>query len=84
MITRRPREFYERLYNWALDTPLPDAISGRFLEWTWHLIWGDEQARHPSAVLPHARAIRSLSDYEAYARAFAKEHGNSMSVPVGV
>ena len=39
LITKLPVKFYEDLYNWILTTTLPNAISGRFLEWTWHLFW---------------------------------------------
>lgn len=34
-----PRSFYMRLYEWIIDTPFEDAKSGRFLEWTWHILW---------------------------------------------
>jgi len=34
-----PKEFYQRLYDWIITTDLPNAESGRFLEWTWHLFW---------------------------------------------
>ena len=39
-ILRYDRAFYERLYEWILTTPLDDGISGRYLEWTWHVFWG--------------------------------------------
>jgi len=34
-----PKEFYMNLYNWIINTELPNYISGRYLEWTWHLYW---------------------------------------------
>lgn len=38
-IHRLPLKFYKDLYNWIITTPLPDAQSGRYLEWAWHLFW---------------------------------------------
>ena len=34
-----PKVFYERLYNWIITTELPNYVSGRLLEWTWHVFW---------------------------------------------
>jgi hypothetical protein len=39
LILSRPKDFYQKLYTWTLTTEFPNAWSGRFLEWTWHLIW---------------------------------------------
>lgn len=39
LIQKLPKEFYEGLYNWIITTDLCNAISGRFLEWTWHIFW---------------------------------------------
>jgi len=39
-IRQYPREFYEGLYEWITTTDLPDSVSGRFMEWTWHVFWG--------------------------------------------
>ena len=39
VVRARPRAMYAALYRWLLTTPLDDATSGRFLEWTWDLIW---------------------------------------------
>ena len=38
-IRLRPRQFYENLYNWIITTPLSNWVNGRFMEWTWHLIF---------------------------------------------
>jgi len=35
----RSKKFYEDLYNWITTTNLESSTSGRFMEWTWHLIW---------------------------------------------
>lgn len=40
LIKKRTKKFYENLYKWILETKLPSSLSGRYLEWTWHLIWG--------------------------------------------
>lgn len=39
LIRNFPKEFYIKLYNWILTTNIPTYFSGRFLEWTWHLMW---------------------------------------------
>ena len=41
VIARHPLRFYADLYDWLLTTELESALSGRFLEWTWHLFWDD-------------------------------------------
>lgn len=32
----RPKSDYERIRKWLLDTELPDGVSGRIMEYTWH------------------------------------------------
>jgi hypothetical protein len=39
LITKLPLEFYKDLYQWIITTAMPSSISGRFLEWTWHIFW---------------------------------------------
>jgi hypothetical protein len=39
LIRNLPKEFYMKLYNWIITTNIPNEISGRFLEWTWHVFW---------------------------------------------
>jgi hypothetical protein len=39
-IRLRSRHFYSRIYGWLLDTPLQNYLNARYLEWTWHLIFG--------------------------------------------
>lgn len=63
-IERYPREFYGALYDWLLATPLDSSVSGRFLEWTWHVIWGEPgEARGPPPpnVAPVLAAPRSAA-----------------------
>ncbi len=50
-ITRRPRAFYQTLYDWLLATDLSDYHSGRVLEYTWGLIFGDSAARRDDVSL---------------------------------
>ena len=35
-IRKRPRSDYERYRCWLLETTLPDDISGRIMEYSWH------------------------------------------------
>ena len=35
-LLQRPKEDYVRYRDWLLQTPLPDHISGRVLEYSWH------------------------------------------------
>jgi len=39
LITNFPKEFYINLYDWIINTNIPNYFSGRFLEWTWHVMW---------------------------------------------
>jgi hypothetical protein len=39
LIRNFPKEFYLNLYNWIITTDLPNSLSGRYLEWTWHVFW---------------------------------------------
>lgn len=40
-ILKRPKKFYEDLYNWMITTQESNFITGRFMEWSWHLFWDD-------------------------------------------
>jgi hypothetical protein len=39
IITNLPLRFYADLYNWITTTDLINHVSGRILEWTWHIFW---------------------------------------------
>lgn len=39
IIRNLPKKFYENLYIWITNTKLSSALTGRYLEWTWHLFW---------------------------------------------
>lgn len=40
-ITARPREWWIRLRQWLIDTPLDSMSSGRLMEHTWHIWLGE-------------------------------------------
>ncbi|OCK80577.1 hypothetical protein K432DRAFT_392938 [Lepidopterella palustris CBS 459.81] len=48
-IRERPRKDYESYREWLLNTTLADSISGRILEYSWHMIFGKESVHCPSA-----------------------------------
>lgn len=39
-IRARPREEYERIFQWLMETTLSDWYSGRIMEYLWHIIFG--------------------------------------------
>jgi hypothetical protein len=39
-VRARPRKEYERIRDWLLKTDLDDQISGRIIEYMWHIIFG--------------------------------------------
>ena len=39
LIRNLPKEFYKNIYDWIITTNLPNSVSGRYLEWTWHIFW---------------------------------------------
>ncbi|KAK7921374.1 hypothetical protein PG985_009396 [Apiospora marii] len=48
-VRRRPRADYARFRDWLLETPLTDDLSGRVMEFAWHIIFGKESVHCPSA-----------------------------------
>jgi len=48
-VLARPRVDYERVRQWLWDTELDDAISGRILEYSWHLLMGKPAVHCPDA-----------------------------------
>ena len=40
LILSHPLSFYSSLYHWITTTDLSNKWTGRFTEWTWHLMWG--------------------------------------------
>ena len=41
-ILARPKEDYQRIYNWLMTTSLEDQVSGRVMEFVWHIIFGQD------------------------------------------
>jgi hypothetical protein len=42
-IRRFPKEFYQTLYDWLLSTSIEGNLPAVYLEWTWHVLWGDKK-----------------------------------------
>lgn len=39
IISKLPKKFYQDLYDWIITTHLKNSLSGRYLEFTWHIFW---------------------------------------------
>jgi len=39
-IRNHPRQYYEKLQHWLLQTEQPDELSGRVFEYLWHIMFG--------------------------------------------
>ncbi|KAF2167042.1 hypothetical protein M409DRAFT_66134 [Zasmidium cellare ATCC 36951] len=48
-IRARPKTDYQRFREWLLTTSLRDDLSGRILEYSWHMIFGKEPVFCPDA-----------------------------------
>ncbi|KAK1138801.1 hypothetical protein N8T08_001762 [Aspergillus melleus] len=48
-ILERPKSDYERFRKWLSETTLPDDLSGRIMEYSWHMIFGKDPIYCPSA-----------------------------------
>ncbi|KAG5291498.1 DUF3431 superfamily domain-containing protein [Histoplasma ohiense] len=48
-VHKRPRSEYEHFRRWLLSTPLPDELSGRIFEYSWHMIFGRDPVHCPTA-----------------------------------
>jgi hypothetical protein len=48
-VLERPISDYHRYRNWIMQTSLDDHISGRVLEYSWHLIFGKKAVHCPNA-----------------------------------
>ncbi|KAF2628528.1 hypothetical protein BU25DRAFT_37671 [Macroventuria anomochaeta] len=48
-IRETKREEYVRYRKWLVNTDLADSISGRVLEYSWHMVFGKEPVHCPSA-----------------------------------
>ncbi|EED15904.1 conserved hypothetical protein [Talaromyces stipitatus ATCC 10500] len=50
VIQQRPKEDYIRFREWLLATTFQDGLSGRFFEYSWHIIFGKDPVYCPSAA----------------------------------
>lgn len=48
-ILERPKEDYERLRRWIMETELEDSVSGRIVEYSWHMWFGKPDVNCPDA-----------------------------------
>ncbi|CAM1505157.1 Fc.00g107940.m01.CDS01 [Cosmosporella sp. VM-42] len=48
-IRKKPKEEYIRYREWLTTSPLGDDLSGRVLEYSWHVIFGKESVHCPHA-----------------------------------
>ncbi|KAJ5222139.1 uncharacterized protein N7469_011026 [Penicillium citrinum] len=48
-VLERPRSDYMRFRDWLLKTDLTDDLSGRIMEYSWHMIFGEKAVYCPSA-----------------------------------
>lgn len=48
-IRERPIHDYIHYRDWLLETELPDHVSGRVLEYSWHIMFGQEAVHCPNA-----------------------------------
>ncbi|KAI7239361.1 hypothetical protein KC330_g1922 [Hortaea werneckii] len=54
-LRERPKSDYERYRRWLLETPLADELSGRIMEYSWHIIFGKEAVHCPDAQSCYCR-----------------------------
>jgi hypothetical protein len=45
----RPLADYQRVRRWLIETSLPDNVSGRLMEYLWHVLFGMDAVTCPSA-----------------------------------
>jgi hypothetical protein len=38
LIQQYPKSYWQSIYSWLMLTDMPDWLSGRIFEWTWHYI----------------------------------------------
>ncbi|RMY62791.1 hypothetical protein D0863_10839 [Hortaea werneckii] len=48
-LRERPKSDYEHYRRWLLETPLADELSGRIMEYSWHIIFGKDAVHCPDA-----------------------------------
>ncbi|CEJ82107.1 hypothetical protein VHEMI02195 [[Torrubiella] hemipterigena] len=50
-IRQRPQADYIRYREWLINSELPDNLSGRVLEYAWHIIFGKKAVHCPNAAV---------------------------------
>ncbi|GAQ08809.1 hypothetical protein ALT_6130 [Aspergillus lentulus] len=48
-VRQRPKSDYVRFRKWLSETPLKDDLSGRIMEYSWHMIFGQGPVHCPTA-----------------------------------
>jgi len=48
-VQERPKRDYERYRRWIVETPLDDNVSGRIMEYSWHIMFGKDSVHCPDA-----------------------------------
>ncbi|GAB1218479.1 hypothetical protein ATERTT37_007735 [Aspergillus terreus] len=46
-VRQRPLSSYQRYHRWLMETDLPDDVSGRIMEYMWHIIFGQDPVYCP-------------------------------------
>jgi hypothetical protein len=54
-IRERPISDYHRYRNWIMNTHLEDHVSGRVLEYSWHIIFGRSAVHCPNAKVCYCK-----------------------------
>lgn len=52
-VLQRPLSDYQRMYNWVLNNDLPDEATANIMEYSWHIIFGQDPVLYvfPSVAL---------------------------------
>lgn len=58
-ILKRPLEDYVRYHKWLMDTEMSDEISGRVMEYSWHMMFGKDPIQYVQAQ--HLRKTDALT-----------------------
>ncbi|KAL5395692.1 hypothetical protein PMIN06_003583 [Paraphaeosphaeria minitans] len=56
-VRERKKSDYLRYRKWLVETDLEDAISGRIMEYSWHMIFGKDPVHCPSAQVCYCKVF---------------------------
>jgi hypothetical protein len=56
-VRERPLADYQRVRRWLIETSLPDNVSGRIMEYIWHLLFGMESVLCPGVEECYCRVF---------------------------